>query len=345
MIYPIRVLALMALTLLVIAAGATLAYKPLVPAFESNVVLNAAIIGMLVVGILIQLVQAAALIPATRWIDRTRRGFATKKLPRVIAPVAAVLAGREREGFTLSMLAVRSLIDAARVRLKDGRDVSHFMIGLLLALGIGGALWPLAAEPGARLQNGSLLLGVAAALALAVLHLQLRHAQRVFLGELEVFLSERAQLPSALLGSESTLPAYVEALLKQAAESLVDLQRLMTRADEDRRSTQGAVNALVEQLAELSDQLRAQQKVMTAMSKNHSDLQPAIHDFANQLAGALAGGEELRSHVRKIDVSLARLADEVAQIRAQAPQALRQEVRVLTQAMKRDADLRPSRAA
>lgn len=317
MIYPIRVLALMALTLLVIAAGATLAYKPLVPAFESNVVLNAAIIGMLVVGIVIQLAQAAALIPATRWIDRTRRGFATKKLPRVIAPVAAVLAGREREGFTLSMLAVRSLIDAARVRLKDGRDASHFMIGLLVALGVGGALWPLAAEPGARLQNGSLLLGVAAALALAVLHLQLRHAQRVFLGELEVFLSERAQLPSALLGSESTLPAYVEALLKQAAESLVDLQRLMTRADEDRRSTQGAVNALVEQLAELSDQLRAQQKVMTAISKNHSDLLPAIHDFANQLAGALAGGEELRSHVRKIDVSLARLAEEAGQIRGQ----------------------------
>ncbi|OGA68713.1 MAG: hypothetical protein A3G81_00595 [Betaproteobacteria bacterium RIFCSPLOWO2_12_FULL_65_14] len=317
MIYPIRMLVLMALTLLGLAAGAVLEYKPLVVAFESNALVNGAILGMLALGIVVQLAQASALVPATRWIDRTRRGFATKKPPRVIAPVAAVLAGREREGFTLSMLAVRSLIEAARVRLKDGRDVSHFLIGLLVALGVGGALWPLAAEPGARLQNASLLLGVAAALALAVLHLQLRHAQNVFLGELEEFLSERAQLPSAVLGTESTLPAFVEALLKQAAESLVDLQRLMTRADEDRRSTQAAVNALVEQLAELSDQLRAQQKVMTAISKNHSDLLPAIHDFANQLAGALAGGEELRGHVRKIDVSLARLADDAAQLRVQ----------------------------
>lgn len=56
---------------------------------------------------------------------------------------------------------------------------------------------------------------------------------------------------------------------------------------------------------------------MTAISKNHSDLLPAIHDFANRLAGALAGGEELRSHVRKIDVSLGRLADEVGHIRVQ----------------------------
>lgn len=302
----------MALTLVAAAAGCALAYRPLAAAFESNVAVNVAILVTLALGIVVQLVQTGMLVPATRWIDRTRRGFSTKKPPRVVAPVAAVLAGREREGFTLSMLAVRSLIEAARVRLRDGRDASHFLLAVLVALGLGGALWPLAAEPGARLQSGSLLLAVAAALALAVLHFQLRHAQNAFLGELEEFLCERAQLPSALLGSESTLPAYVEALLKQAGESLVDLQQLMTRAEEDRRTTQGAVNALVEELAQLSDQLRAQQKVMTAISKNHSDLLPAIHDFANQLAGALAGGEELRSHVRKIDVSLARLADEVA---------------------------------
>lgn len=322
-------LVLMALTLAAIAGGGALAYRTLLAAFESSMVLNAVIAGTLVLGIVLQLVHAAALIPATRWIDRTRRGFPTKKPPRVIAPVAAVLAGHEREGFTLSMLAVRSLVEAARARLKEGRQVSYFLVGLLAALGIGGALW----------------LGVAAALVLALLHLQARHAQNTFLDELEEFLSERAQLPSALLGGESTLPAYLEALLKQAAESLTDLQRLMTRADEERRSTQAAINSLTEQLAQLCDQLRAEQKVMAAMTKNHSDLQPAIHDFANQLAGALAGGDELRDHVRRIDLSLARLSDEVAQIREQAPQALRRELRVLTQSMARETDVRPSRAA
>lgn len=325
----------MALTLAAIAAGCALAYQALGAAFAASPVVHAAILGMLAVGITVQLAQTAALIPATRWIDRTRRGFAAKKPPAVIAPVARVLAGREREGFTLSMFAMRSLLEAAEGRLRQAREVSLFLIALLIALGVGGALWPLAAAPDAPMQYASLLFGLASAVVLAVLHLELRHAQSAFLGELQEFLSERAQLPSALLGGEATLPVYLEALLKQSAESLVDLQRLMTSADEDRRNTQGAINALVTQLSELSDQLRAQQKVMTALSRNHSDLQPAIHDFANQLAGALAGGEELRSHVRRIDVSLVRLADEVAQIRAQAPQALRQEVRVLSQAMAR----------
>ena len=345
MIYPIRMLVFMALTLAAIAAGCALAYRPLVAAFAVNPVFHAAILGMLAIGIMVQLAQTAALIPATRWIDRTRRGFATKEPPSVIVPVARVLAGREREGFTLSMFAMRSLLDAAEVRLRQGREVSLFLIALLVALGIGGALWPLADAPEARMQHASLLFGLASAVALGLLHLELRQAQSAFLGELQEFLSERAQLPSALLGGEATLPAYLEALLKQAAESLTDLQRLMTRADEDRRDTQAAVNSLVEELAQLSDQLRAEQKVMAALTKNHSDLQPAIHDFANQLAGALAGGDELRSHVRRMDLALTRLADEVAQIREQAPQALRREVRVLTQAMAREAELKPSRAA
>jgi hypothetical protein len=310
MIYPIRILVLMALTLAAVAAGCAAAYEQLGAVFASNIAFHAAILAMLALGIVVQLVQTAALIPATRWIDRTRRGFATEAPPRLIAPVATVLSGHEREGFTVSMLAMRSLLEAVEARLRQARDVPQFLIALVVALGIAGALWPLAAAADARLQHASLLLGLAAAVVLGLLLLEFRQAQGAFLVDLQSFLSERAQLPSALLGGEATLPGCMEALLKQAAESLVDLQRLMTRADEDRRATQGAVNALVEELAGLSDQLRAQQKVVTAISKNHSDLLPAIHDLANQLAGALAGGEELRSHVRKIDVSLARLADE-----------------------------------
>jgi acyl transferase domain-containing protein len=230
---------------------------------------------------------------------------------------------------------MRSLLEAARLRLEEPRAVSRYLLGLLIMLGIAGALWPLIAAPDARIELATLLLGLASAVLLGVLHLELRHAQGAFVGELEEFLSERAQLPSALLGGEGPLPAYVEALLKQAAESLTDLQRMMTRADEDRSSMQAAIKLLTEELAALSDQLRAEHKVITALSKNHSELQPAMRDFANELASGLAGAEELRNHVRSMDLALARLVEEVAQIREQLPQALRQEVRVLAQTMTR----------
>lgn len=56
----------MALTLLVLAAWTALEYRPLAVAFESNALVNGAILGVLALGIAVQLVQAAALVPATR---------------------------------------------------------------------------------------------------------------------------------------------------------------------------------------------------------------------------------------------------------------------------------------
>ncbi|TAK86294.1 MAG: hypothetical protein EPO20_07890 [Betaproteobacteria bacterium] len=90
MIYPIRILVLMALTVAVALACGGLAYKPLAAAFASNIVFHAGILAMLGIGIVVQFVRAATLIPATRWIDRTRRGFASRTPPRVVAPVATV---------------------------------------------------------------------------------------------------------------------------------------------------------------------------------------------------------------------------------------------------------------
>lgn len=173
MIYPTRILVLMALTLAAVAAGCAAAYKPLAAVSASNVVFHAAIAAMLAIGIVLQLAQTATLVPATRWIDRTRRGFAAKTPPRVIAPVATVLAGHERAGFTVSMLAMRSLLEAVEARLKQ-----------------------------ARLQYASLLSGLASAVVPGLLYLEFRHAQSAFLVELQSFLSERAQRPSALLGGE-----------------------------------------------------------------------------------------------------------------------------------------------
>ena len=176
------------------------------------------------------------------------------------------------------------------------------------------------------------LAALAAGAALGLLHLELRLAQNAFLSELEEFLAERTELPSPILGGEASLPAYLEALLRQLAESLLDAQRLFTRADEERAATQAAVRSLTEQLAALSDQLRAEHKVMLAFSKSHTDLQPLLQDFTQEVARGIAGGEELRDHVRRIDVALARLTDEVALLRDELPRALRQEARTLAQA-------------
>jgi hypothetical protein len=292
----------------------------LLNAFQANLAFNVAILAALALGVVAGLVQAARLRPARRWIDQTNRGFATKEPPRLVAPLARVFSGQEREGVTLSTLAMHSLLEGVRRRLQEARYLPGCLALLPLVMGV--------------LEPRSALLALGAALALGVVYLLLRAAQNRFLGELEEFLASRAELPSKLLGGEGTLPAYLEALLKQIAENLGEVQRLMARGEEERRATQGALTSLSERLAQLSDQLRAEQKVILTLARHHADLQPAIAELSTQTSGALAGSDEIRSHLRNIDLSLARLLDEAGFMREQVPQALRQEVRLLAETMR-----------
>ena len=73
----------------------------------------------------------------------------------------------------------------------------------------------------------SSLFGLAGALVLGFLDLQAGHAENRFFKELEDWLAELTHLPSGLLTEgETTIPAYVEALLDKTADSLEGLERI-----------------------------------------------------------------------------------------------------------------------
>lgn len=290
-------------------------------AFEANLFLNAAVLALLSLGVAIDLGKIIALRSAFQWIDSTRRGFAVQEPPWILAPLARVLAGKEREGFMLSTLAMGVLLDGVRRRLDEARHLPGQLLLLLVLLGLLGLL------------RNHAPFGIAAVVALGLMHALLRGVQNRFFWRLEEFLAERAELPSRLLGGEATLPAYLEALLKQAAENLAELQRMMTRTEEDRRAMQGALTSLTETLASMSDHLRAEHKVMLSLSKSHHELQPGLAELATQVADATAGSEEVRSHLRNLDIAVARLLDEVSAAREQAPEAMRQEIKLLAQTL------------
>lgn len=301
-------------------------------AFLANPVVNGAILAVLFFGLILDVVQVTYLRPAAYWVDQTSRGFATRDPPRLVAAPARVLAGREREGVTLSMFAIGSMLDSVRARLRDARELPRQLVGLLILLGLLGGFWALSGSsaPGAE---ATVFLGVAAAVILGLANALTGMAQDRFFYQLEEFLAQRAQLPSSLLGGEATLPAYLEALLRQTAENLGEIQRIMIRTEDERRATQAALGSLGERLAELSDQLRAEQKVILTLTRDHNELQPAMAELATQVAGAVAASEEMREHMRSLDVAVARLLDEVSTAREQAPEAMRQEIKILAQTL------------
>jgi hypothetical protein len=364
-----RMLLWMALFLGAVAALCVLLFVPLSNAFMANMVFNGLILAVLVVGVVVNFVQVAALGPASLWVDQTSRGFSTREPPRIVASLARVVSGREREGFRISPLAMRSLLDGVRMRLDEGRDLSRYFIALLIFLGLLGTFWGLLDTIGgvgrvigglgtegdaarlfsdlkADLQGplagmgtafSSSLFGLAGALALGVLDLQAGHAQNRFFADLEEFLAGRAQLPGNAGGGEGegtgTLPSYIQALLEQTADNLAQIQRMMSRSEEDRRSAQVGLSLLTDRLGELSDQLRAEQKVIMTLSRNQLELHPAIAELANQVTAAVASNDEIRVHLRSVDLALGRLLTEVAGARQQVPDAMRQEIRLLAQSL------------
>jgi hypothetical protein len=363
-----RMLIWMTLFLAAVVAVCVALFPPLRSAFLANEIFNGMIIGVLVIGIAINFWQVSMLEPAAKWIKHSERGVSPEHAPRLLTPMAKMFSGRDQEGFRLSAMAMRSLLDGIRLRLDESRDISRYMIGLLIFLGLLGTFWGLldtivgVGHVIAGLSTGtgdlsgvfeelkrnlqgpllgmgtafsSSLFGLGGALILGVLDLQAGHTQNRFYNYLEEWLSGMTHLPSGKLAldGEQPLPTYIEALLEQTADNLNQLQRTMARGEDDRRATQASLVKLTEQLAELTDQMRSEQKLLLSLAKNQTDLQPMMAELAHQVATSLTGYEEMRDHLRNVDVALARLLEEVSAARHQFADEFRNEIRLLAQSI------------
>ncbi|MFZ0255344.1 MAG: flagellar motor protein MotA [Gammaproteobacteria bacterium] len=345
--------------------------EPLRTAFLANEVFNAMILGVLVVGIVINIRQVLNLKPELRWIENFRKSdfkAPSKSPPRLLAPMARILAGRSQEVFRLSAITMRSLLDGIRLRLDEHRDVSRYLIGLLIFLGLLGTFWGLLdtiaavgrviaglstdggdassrfGELKQALQGplagmgtafSSSLFGLGGALVLGFLDLQAGHAQNRFFNHLEEWLSELTHLPSGLLSveGEATVPRYIEALLEQTADGLHSLQRIMARGEDSRHASQSRLLELTEKLAHLSDQMRVEEKLILELAKGQLDLQPAIARIAQSITGERGGDEEVRGHIRNIAILLNRLLEEFSTGRTEFIEELRSEIRLLTRTL------------
>ena len=177
----------------------------------------------------------------------------------------------------------------------------------------------------------SSLFGLAGSLALGFLDLQANQAQNRFYNELEDWLSSVTRLPSgALTGDgEQTVPVYVQALLEQTAESLENLQRTIQRGEESRIAVNANVVALADKLETLTDHMRTEQALMKSLAETQVEIKPILAQLAE---GPIGGGgldEATRTHIRNLDVYVARLTEELSVGRDEIIQQLRSEIKLL----------------
>ncbi|MCP4406367.1 MAG: flagellar motor protein MotA [Gammaproteobacteria bacterium] len=357
--------------LAIVGGGSYVLYEPLRDAFLANQVFNGMILGVLVIGIVVNLKQVLSLRPSSIWIDAYKtpgRSGPPDHPPRLLSSMAKLLSGMHRREFKLSAMTMRSLLDGVRLRLDESRDLSHYMIGLLVFLGLLGTFWGLLETIGSvggvisQLSAGSgdlsatfeelktnlqaplagmgtafssSLFGLAGSLIVGFIDLQTGHAQNRFYNTLEEWLSELAHLPSSglLVEGEQSLPYYIEALLEQTADNLNNLQRTMVRGEEDRRTGQTRLMDLTEKLAELTDQMRAEQRLLVELAKNQMEMQPVIARLAEGATRGRTADEQMRDHLRNLDLTAARLADELVAGRGEMLDELRSEMRLLARVL------------
>jgi hypothetical protein len=198
-------------------------YRQIWTAFLANPGLNALIVGVLLVGILLAYRQVIRLFPEVNWVNGFRLsdpGLAVERPPVLLAPMAAML-GNRSDRMSISAQVMRGLLDSIAARLDEARDMSRYMTGLLVFLGLLGTFWGLietVSSVGRVIENlnvggdagnvfdalkeglaaplggmgiafSSSLFGLAGSLILGFLDLQTSQAQNRFYTDLEDWLS------------------------------------------------------------------------------------------------------------------------------------------------------------
>ena len=287
-------------------------------AFLANPGLNALIIGVLLIGIVLAFRQVIRLFPEVNWGNGFRLadpGLAVERPPVLLAPMAAILG--ERIGrMAISAQMMRGILDSIAARLDEARDLSRYMTGLLIFLGLLGTFWGLIETVGSvgkvieglkvggdagaifdSLKEGlaaplggmgisfsSSLFGLAGSLILGFLDLQTSQAQNRFYTDLEDWLSTTVNDLSA--GTEGAAPPFAAAPPTGDLKMAIDkLRESLTDGTTGRGSTAAMAN-LAEAIQGLVHHMRTEQQMIRdwvdSQAEQHREIRRLLEILARE---------------------------------------------------------------
>jgi hypothetical protein len=365
MTQPTRYLIRMIVFLILVYGLAAIISPALIPFYMANPVVNSVIVAVEIFGVFWNLRQVLRLQPEVAWVEKFKRARGSIEQvtpPKLLSPMARMLAGRNEGRFTISVQSMRTLLDGIASRLDESRELSRYVTGVMIFLGLLGTFWGLlktvssvaAVIHGMNLAGGdvnamfdqlksglagplagmgtafsSSMFGLSGALILGFLDLTAGQAMNRFFNELEEWLAGLTRLSSGILGGEgeTSVPAYVQALLEQAAENMEALQRVLTRTEDGRVQSNQLIQSLAERMNGLVDVMHTSQKVMIRIGEG----QATLARLADQRDH---GGDDVaRAHLRNIELLLARLITESEQGRSQLAADLRSDIKVLARTL------------
>jgi hypothetical protein len=302
-IFLVRMLVFLVLCTLIMVV----LYKQIIAAFFANPGLNALIGLVLLIGIVLAFRQVIRLYPEVAWVNNFRiadPGLAMARHPTLLAPMAAILGGERSGRITISQQTMRHLLDSIATRLDEARDISRYMTGLLVFLGLLGTFWGLIETVGSvghvidglkvggdagalfdTLKEGlaaplggmgisfsSSLFGLAGSLILGFLDLQSSQAQNRFYTDLEDWLASTVGNYSGETGPSVDLQAAVDRL------------RVALEEGGSNKGTTTAMASLAEAIQGLVTHMRTEQQMIREWADGQGEQNREIKRLLERLA-------------------------------------------------------------
>jgi hypothetical protein len=281
--------------------------KQIILAFFANPGLNALIGLVLLIGTILSFRQVIRLYPEVAWVNNFRiadPGIAVERQrPRLLAPMAAILGGERTGRMTITQQTMRHLLDSIATRLDEARDISRYMTGLLVFLGLLGTFWGLIETVGSvgkvidglkvggdagalfdTLKEGlaaplggmgisfsSSLFGLAGSLILGFLDLQSSQAQNRFYTDLEDWLA-------------STVRGYSAEAAGGDLQTAIERLRATMEEGGGSRSTTAAMANLAEAIQGLVAHMRSEQQMIREWADGQGEQNREIKKLLERIA-------------------------------------------------------------
>lgn len=364
---PYRQILTMLIVLGLVGFGAYIAYPQVAPVFLANPYLNGFIGFVFVIGVLACFWQVFQLVSSVSWIEgfaSDRPGHQFTKAPRLLASLAALL--RKRGAHTqIGASSSRSILDSVATRIEEARDITRYIVNLLIFLGLLGTFYGLATTVPAvvdtirslapqegdsgvavfeRLMSGledqlggmgiafaSSLLGLAGSLVVGLLELFASHGQNRFYRELEDWLSTITRLGFSGEEGAGADAGAIAQLAEHMAERLDQMQSFYAEASNRQEAAEDRIGMLAGAISRLAERLDTDGEA-GSMVDSQNRLAAAMEKFAEDGAGQFDA--ESRMRLRSMDVQMLRILEEISAGRQESMGEIRADLANLSNAIR-----------
>ena len=249
--------------------------------FFTNQTLNSIILIVIFCGIIYVLRQLLILVNELNWLNQLLKGSKTKlsvKSPNLLKYLDTFL--REQSGSLIfSQSSMKSIMESLDGRLAENREITRYLIGLSVFLGLLGTFWGLLEtinsvaitvksldfsentqklfkvlkqgleEPlsGMGTAFSSSLFGLGGSLILGFLDIQSGQAQNRFYNEVEERLSQKTKFTLINMDEserKSLPPAYLESLIEVTTENLKKSTAVIEKQNQHQESISNSINEI-----------------------------------------------------------------------------------------------------